>query len=182
MHRTEESITSRRERRTHNGRLAARLGALLLLAAPSAALAQYAVPWESPQLLRPGSPAGISILYVDYGLGPFGGKGAALVIRSETVPGGFGLHLSAAHGPGDKINLAGGNVNLAAGLDASAPLLKASAQFPLDVIWTWGLGGSYGEHVQIAVPIGVAAALAKSSSRLIPYASARAVAEGRVGS
>jgi hypothetical protein len=148
-------------------------------------LAQYALSWESPQLLRPGSPAGLTIMAIDYGLDPFGGLGAAMVYRSKMAPGGFGLRVSAAHGPGEQLAFAGGNVNIAGGIDASSPLLRASPQFPLDVIWTWGVGGSYGEHIQIALPVGVAAARAVSASaarRFNPYASARAVLEGRVGS
>jgi hypothetical protein len=196
MHRTEEGCPQRlcstafvrhhcarcEHYAKRRGSVATRLCALLMLTAPSAALAQ--IPWESPQLLRPGSPAGLSILYVDYGLDPLGGRGAALIFRSKTAPAGFALRVSAAHGAGDHLNFAGGNVNLAAGFDVSDPLLKASGQFPLDVIWTWGIGGSYGEHVQIALPVGLAAARTgpARTQKFYPYASARAVAEGRIGS
>src|SRR5262245_56728262 len=184
MHQTEPCATScrRAERYGSVARYAGRLCALLMLAAPCAALAQ--ILWESPQLIRPGSPAGVSILYVDYGLDPLGGRGAALIFRTETAPKGFALRVSAAHGAGDHLKFAGGNVNLAAGFDVSDALLKASSQFPLDVIWTWGVGDSYGEHVQIALPVSLAAGrpVLARAQWFNPYVSARAVAEGRIGS
>ena len=150
------------------------LGAVLLLSAPG--LTQAQLPWESPQLLRPGSPAGWSILFIDYGLDPFPGLGGALVYRTDPAPQGLGFRASAAQGLGDKVNVAGG-------LDWTASLLRAAGGFPLDLMWVSGAGATYGEYVQVAVPIGVAGGrtLSGKSVWFNPYSSARAVLEGRMG-
>ncbi len=146
----------------------------LALLAPGMLLAQLA--WESPLMLRPGAPAGYSFVFIDYGLSPYTGLGGAIVWRAEPAPRGIGLRASAAQGMGDKLNFAGG-------VDMSGPLLRSSNGFPLELIWTSGAGASYGEYVEVGVPIGVAGGRSVSSESVWfnPYTSARAVLEGRLG-
>ncbi|MGH7469375.1 MAG: hypothetical protein ACRENP_15595 [Longimicrobiales bacterium] len=168
------TATTTRVSRAWLARLTAGLFGLLLLAAPTSARAQ--LPWESPQLLRPGAPAGWSVMFIDYGLDPNSGLGGALAYRTEPAPRGLGWRASVAQGLGDKLNFAGG-------VDISAPLLRAANGFPLDLIWTGGAGGSYGEYIQIALPVGVAGGRSLSAEHVWfnPYTSARAVLEGRLG-
>jgi hypothetical protein len=155
-----------------------RFKALLTLAALSVtpAFAAGQLPWESPHLLSPSARAGVSFMLVDYGLAPSRGLGGSVVWRTADAPRGLGLRFSAAEGTGDQLNLAGG-------VDVTAPIMRASADFPLDLIWTSGAGLSYGEHFEVAVPLGVAGGRALASPNLWfnPYASARAMLEGRFG-
>ncbi|MGH7459763.1 MAG: hypothetical protein ACREMA_01885 [Longimicrobiales bacterium] len=147
----------------------------LALLAPRLANAQMA--WEAPQMLRPGAPAGWSILAFDYGLDPFDGRGAGFIYRAEPAPAGIGLRGSVAMALGDKLNYAGG-------FDVSRSLLRASdGQFPVDLMLSSGLGGSYGEYIEVAVPVTVSGGRSVSSGsvRFNPYAGARGVLEGRFG-
>jgi hypothetical protein len=149
-------------------------GLVILLSTPAMAQAQLA--WESPQFLRPGSPAGWSFLFVDYGLDPFPGRGGAVIYRTDVAPRGLGFRGSVAQGLGDKLNFAGG-------VDLTASLLRATGDFPLDLMWVSGAGATYGEYTQVAVPLGVAGGRTLSAEKIWfnPYSSARAVLEGRIG-
>src|SRR5215208_5623519 len=71
------------------------------------------LPWESPQLVTPGSPAGLSMMFVDYGLDPNPGLGGLVMWRAK--PEGLGFRGSVAQGIGNKLNVAGG-------VDLFAPL------------------------------------------------------------
>jgi hypothetical protein len=150
---------------------------VLALALLAPALAQAQVAWEAPQMLRPGAPAGWSLVFIDYGLDPFNGLGGGFIYRAEPAPAGIGLRGSVAMGLGDKLNYAGG-------IDFSRSLLRAAdGQFPLDLMWSGGLGGSYGEYIELAIPVTVSGGRSVSSGSVWfnPYAGARAVLEGRLG-
>jgi hypothetical protein len=62
-------------------------------------------------------------------------------------------------------------------------LLRKSAEFPLDLMMTYGAGASWGEYLQIALPVGISGGRMYESPtfRFNPYTSARAVAEGYAG-
>ena len=154
-----------------------RRSAAFLIAAfsfgPLAASAQ--LPWESPILLRPGAPRGVTVMAVDYGLDPHNGLGAMMSWRSDDAPHGLGFRFAAALGLGDKLNYAGG-------FDRSGPLLSGTTQFPMELIWFTGAGATYGEYVQVAVPLGVAVGRSSTSRAAFnPYVSARGVFEARFG-
>jgi hypothetical protein len=155
-------------------RFPALVGLLLLGSALENAAAQ--APWESPQLLAPASPEGVGLYIVDWGLGPGDGVGLMLAWRGQPAPGGIGLRGGAARGFDDDIIVAGG-------VDLSLPVFNASAEFPLDVIWTSGVGAAYGDYLQIGVPVGFAAGRAMGSETIWfnPYLSTRAVFEGYFG-
>ena len=158
-------------------RINVRSVALLIAATLSAPVAVGAqLPWESPTLLRPGSPRGVSLMAVDYALDPHSGLGAMMYWRSDDAPHGLGFRFGAALGLGDKLNFAGG-------VDHSAPLLRGTPQFPMELIWFTGAGATYGEYVQVAVPLGVAVGRSSTSKAAFnPYVSARGVYEARFGS
>ncbi len=154
--------------------MSALLLAAIALVLPLTANAQ--VPWESPSLLRPGAPAGVSLMFIDYELDPHSGLGGVLAWRSAEAPHGFGFRVSAARGLGDQ-------PNYAVGMDRSGSLLRGRTEFPLDLIWVAGAGASYGEHLQFALPVGVAVGRSVSANAVTfnPYTSARAVLEARLG-
>lgn len=131
--------------------------------------------WDSPLMVAPATPPGLSLLFIDYGLDPNPGVGGLVVWRPEA--GGLGFRASAARGLGNKLNYAGG-------IDVGGPLLPATPQFPLTVNWISGIGGSYGDYSQLALPLAVAAGRPVASERLWlhPYAALRAVVEARFGS
>ena len=149
--------------------------ALVLTAVAGPAAAQ--APWDSPRMLAPRSPAGLGLIVVDWGLDPGDGVGALLTWRADPAPGGAGFRAGAARGIDD--DLIG-----VAGIDYSLPVLEASADFPLDLIWTVGAGASYGEYLQLAVPVGLAAGRSVESGTLWlnPYLSARVVFASFFGS
>jgi hypothetical protein len=149
------------------------IGALLAMTT-SAASAQ--VPWETPQLLAPHAPRGVGMLAASYATAPGDGWGAVITWRGADAPIGLGFRIAAGQGRGER-NAIG------AGIEASAWIARASAAFPLDLIWTSGIGGAYGHSVQIALPLGVAAgrSFGREGVWFNPYASSRVIIEGRVG-
>lgn len=135
------------------------------------------VPWESPMMLAPGSPPGLGLLFVDFGLAPNDGMGGLLTWRNQSAPGGFGMRLAATRGGTE------GDVQISGGMDVSVPMFTRSATFPLDVIWTSGAGAAWGDYLQIAVPAGFAVGRTLSGPAIWfnPYFSTRVVFEAFVG-
>ena len=148
--------------------------ALLILCWNSPAVAQ--LPWETPQLLAPHTPAGVGVLLASYAAAPGDGWGALLTLRKHDAPTGLGFRLAAGEGRG-------GRPALAAGVEASAWLARASETFPVDMIWMTGFGGSYGSSAQVALPVGVAAGRQFGGEAVwfSPYAATRVILEGRFG-
>lgn len=147
--------------------------ALLLLSSASGA-AQ--VPWETPQLVAPHAPRGVSLMGTSYAAAPGDGWGVVVAVRTDNAPAGFGFRIVGGRGRG-------GENAIGAGIEGAAWVVRASAGFPLDVIATTGIGGSYGHSAQIALPVGLAAARSMGDDAFWfnPYVSARAIMEGRLG-
>lgn len=148
------------------------LGLSALTAVPAAAQ----IPWESPQMLSPASPEGVGLFLADWGLGPGDGVGLLITWRGEGGAGGTGLRAGAARGLGDDMIVVGG-------IDYSVPVLRAGDSFPLDVLWSVGAGASYGDYLQVGVPVGFAAGRPVESGTLWlnPYLSGRVAFEAFVG-
>jgi hypothetical protein len=146
----------------------------LVCAAGSTAYAQ--VPWESPQLLAPATLAGVSLMYVDYGLRPNDGTGMLATYRHADAPRGFGLRLAGTLPQENDIRLSGG-------VDVAVPMFQHSPTFPLDVVWTSGLGASFGDYYSIGLPVGVSASRVMEGDNIWfqPYTAARVVLEGYFG-
>jgi hypothetical protein len=142
---------------------------------PGNALGQ--LPWESGSLPGPNAQPGMSLLFLDYGLDPNSGYGGAFAWRTPMNDRLLGLHASAARGLGNRLNYAGG-------VDVSGELLARSRQSPVAVTWFSGLGASYGEYLEMALPIGLAfgRSFERTAISVRPHASARTVLEGRIGS
>lgn len=151
------------------------LAVALLVLGASTSTAQ--LPWETPQLLAPHAPRGLGVLAASYAAAPGDGWGVVLTWRGADAPNGLGLRLTAGRGR------AGDNA-IGAGIEASGWISRATQAFPLDMIWTTGVGGSYGRSGQIALPMGIAAGRGFGGQGNVwfnPYGSARAIIEGRVG-
>lgn len=150
------------------------LGGALLLVSASGVDAQ--VPWETPQLLAPHAPRGVSLLATSYAAAPGDGWGVVVAVRTGAAPHGLGFRIAGGRGRGGE-NAIGG------GLEAARWITRASTAFPVDIIATTGIGGSYGHSTQIAVPIGLAAgsSLGDAAFWFNPYVATRVIIEGRVG-
>jgi hypothetical protein len=148
----------------------------IALAGAITGAAHAQVPWESPQLLAPGTRAGLTMMYVDYGLRPDDGTGLLMAWRGADAPHGMGLRLAGTLPQEDDIRLSGG-------VDIGVPMFDHSAAFPLDVMWTSGFGASYGDYYSVGFPVGAAASrvFAGDNVWLLPYTSARMVLEGYFG-
>lgn len=141
---------------------------LVLLALPTSLAAQIA--WETPRMIGPESPGGVGVYWLHASaLGP-------------DVDGGFGTWTLPT--TGGALRLRGGaavdeddNVSAFGGLDLRAPIASHTAEQPLDLVWTAGIGASSalegGQHVVVTVPMGVGAGRSWSSGAiwLAPYVS-----------
>lgn len=150
--------------------------AAIALAVPSGSAVHAQVPWESPQLLAPATRAGLTLMYVDYGLRPDDGTGLLMTWRGADAPRSIGFRLAGTLPRRDDIRVSGG-------LDIAVPMFDHSPTFPLDVIWTSGFGASYGDYYSVGFPVGVAASRVFRGENVWvhPYTSARAVLEGYFG-
>jgi hypothetical protein len=146
----------------------------LLIGTAGALRAQ--VPWETPQLLAPHAPRGVSLVATSYASAPGDGWGVVVAVRTGDAPSGLGFRIAGGQGRGGENALGGG-------IEAAAWIMRASPAFPLDIIGLTGLGASYGHSTQIALPIGLSAgrSLGDESFWFNPYVSARAIIEGRMG-
>lgn len=147
---------------------------LLMLAGADQARAQ--LPWETPQLLAPHAPRGVSVMAASYAAAPGDGWAAMLMWRKADAPTGLGFRLAAGFGRG-------GREAVAAGIEGSAWIARVSESFPVDMIWTTGIGGSYGSSAQIALPVGISAGRSFGDDAMWfnPYAATRVIVEGRFG-
>jgi hypothetical protein len=147
---------------------------LLLLAYATAANAQ--LPWETPSLMAPHAPRGLGVLAASYAAAPSDGWGVMVTWRGADAPTGLGFRVAVGEGRGGRHALAGG-------VEGSAWIARVSENFPVDMIWTTGIGGSYGSSAQIALPIGLAAGrqFGQQSVWFNPYAATRVIVEGRFG-
>jgi hypothetical protein len=151
-----------------------RLTCLIAIASPLSLSAQ--MPWEGASLPGPNSRPGVSLLFLDYGLDPNSGYGGAWVWRTALNEKLMGLHASAARGLSDRVNYAGG-------VDLMGRLFSRNVDTRVASSWFAGAGASYGEFLEIAVPVGIAMghSIERNTLSLYPYISARAALEGRVG-
>jgi hypothetical protein len=122
------------------------VGLFLAFSALGASQASAQVRWESPLLVGPGSPGGLSLFLVDPGeglgaMGQWQGKGEASRL-------GFRVGLAETHY---------GDLAVFGGVDFTGPLYSHSDEFPLDVIWVTGvgMGVAAGDYTVVTIPLGV---------------------------
>ena len=102
------------------------------------------VPWDSPFLVGPGSPQGLSLLLVD----PGPGLGAMVQWTGPARNVRVGYRLGLGEDRHDDLVAFGG-------VDLSGPLATHGPDFPLDVIWVTGVGAGVGNESLVSVPVGV---------------------------
>lgn len=148
------------------------LAAGLLLLAPTGASAQ--VHWDSPFNLGPGVVSGLAVQLVDPD--PGDGVGAMVSWRRSPVPGGPGFRVGVAEGFRDDVAVFGG-------VDVSGALMARDEEFPVDLIWAAGAGGSVGDHALLSFPAGlfVGRTFTGDEIRFVPYAGPRLDLDAHLG-
>ena len=140
---------------------------------PEGAGAQTA--WDSPLLLAPSTPAGVGFFLLDPH--PRNALAAMVTYRARRTPGGMGLRFGVAEEVFDDIAIFGG-------ADFTGPLLDATEEFPLDIIWVAGVGASFsGDLFEVGFPLGISLGRVfdTESARFVPYLSPRIVLDGKFG-
>lgn len=150
-------------------RLSGLMVALFLLAG---AEASAQVPWESPLLVGPGSPAGWSVLMAD----PGAGLGVLAHWHGRARGTRLGLRFGLAEAPRDDLAVFGG-------ADLSGPLHSRNEDFPLDVVWLTGFGMGAGDHALVTIPFGISLGrgFAAEDVWIHPYVSPRLVVDAFMG-
>ncbi len=167
-----------RRRRSIPHRAVSAVAAILMaggLFAGGAAPGTAQVAWESPMMLAPGTPAGVGFFLTD----PHPGDLLAVMVtyRAQTAPRGMGLRFGITEEEFDEISIFGG-------ADFSGPLLPATDEFPLDVIWIAGVGAGFSDdEFVVGFPLGISAGRVfdTESARFTPYLSPRLVLNGEFG-
>lgn len=130
------------------------------------------VPWESPLLIGPASPGGVSFFLVD----PGDGLGAMAQWQASGTSRRVGFRIGLAETHDDRMSVFGG-------VDFTGPIGSHSADFPLDVIWVTGLGVGVRDDALLTIPMGV------SMGRLVteegfwfhPYLAPRLIVDAYLG-
>lgn len=148
--------------------------AALTLGAPSA---HGQIPWESPMLLSPGAPGGVSLHFVRFDYSIENSLGAVATFRPQSGVGGTGYRVAVAEGNLDH------ELAFAGGLDWSGMLQERNRDFPVDLMWFAGLGAGYADYLTVSVPFGIAfgRTLEGRAAWFSPYMSTRAVVEQGFG-
>jgi hypothetical protein len=131
------------------------------LLVPSAARAQIA--WDTPLLIAPNEAPGWGLYLAEvYG----GDLGVIGTWRSPSWN--FGVR-------GGLAEANDGDLGILAGIDFSGALVRATAEFPLDVDWVFGGGIGTGNGVRISLPAGliVGYSFPAEGVTFTPYASPR---------
>lgn len=122
------------------GRAVMVVGAALALTTTSAA---GQVGWESPLLAAPAQQAELGVFLTDMAGGDLGVMG-----MWRGGDGSLGLRVGLADDARDEIAVFGG-------VDYQRPLIRHSADFPLDVEWVLGAGLSIGDRTIVSIPAGL---------------------------
>lgn len=146
------------------------LAAVLMALGVSPASAQ--VPWESPLLLGPGSPGGVSFFLVD----PAEGLGAMAQWQGRERERRLGFRAGVAEDYKDDLAAFGG-------VDFTGPLLTHSEEFPLDLIWVTGMGLGVGDAAVVSIPVGLSLGrvLTEQDLWFHPYVATRLVVDAFLG-
>lgn len=141
--------------------------AVALFATP----ARAQVAWDTPMFVAPSTPTGWGLYLVDPA--PGDGIGFMGTWRSSSD---IGYRLGLAEG-------FGGDLAVFGGIDVSANLLQADADFPLDMDWVAGVGAGVGDYVLFSVPLGLTMGrlLQAETLTLNPYFAPRLVMDAAIG-
>lgn len=122
----------------------------LVVAALSAILsvpASAQIAWDSPALISPSVPAGVSVFLMD----PAGGDlGGLVTYRHAAGPVGLGYRLGIAEEAGPN-----GDLAVAGGFDVSGFLSRAVEGSEVDLMWWSGGGLGIGSETLVTIPLGL---------------------------
>jgi len=135
----------------------------------SSASAQVA--WDSPFLAPPRPAPGLGIFLMDVAGGDIG----AMFTWQPTARS-WGFRLGIAEQFDDDIAVYGG-------ADVSGAITRSRADFPLDIDWVLGLGGSIGNDFVLSVPAGITIGhtFDTEGARFTPYLTPRVVLDAFFG-
>lgn len=103
------------------------------------------IAWESPALISPAAPAGVSVFLMD----PHGGDlGGLVTYRHSAGPVGLGYRLALAEDNS-------GDLAVAGGFDASGFLSRAVEGSEVDLMWWSGGGLGIGDETVVTIPLGL---------------------------
>ena len=115
--------------------------------AVAAAPASGQIAWESPALISPAAPSGISLFLIEAAGGELG---ALATYRAAAGPVGYGFRLAVADEGGPE-----GDVAIAGGVDVSGYLSRAVEGSEVDLIWWSGGGVGIGSETLVTIPLGL---------------------------
>jgi len=135
----------------------------------SGASAQVA--WDSPFLMPPRPTPGLGVFLMDVAGGDIG----AMFTWQPTARS-LGFRLGIAEQRDDDIAIFGG-------ADVSGAITRATRDFPLDVDWVFGIGGSIGDDFLLSVPAGISLGhtFPAEGARFTPYLTPRVVLDAWFG-
>ena len=121
--------------------------AAIILTAALAVPASAQIAWDSPALISPVAPAGVSLFLMDASGGELGGLAT---YRHEAGPVGLGYRFAVADEGG-----ADSGVAVAAGFDVSGFLSRGVEGSEVDVVWWSGGGVGVGNETVVSIPLGI---------------------------
>ena len=119
--------------------------------------------WDSPALVSPVAPAGVSLLLLDAAGGELGGLAT---FRHDAGPVGMGYRLSIVDQGG-----VDGGIAVSGGVDISGFLSRAVEGSEVDVVWWSGGGVGLGDETLVTIPVGLVIGWSGSGGDVIlsPY-------------
>ncbi|HWV56994.1 MAG TPA: hypothetical protein VNZ57_05930 [Longimicrobiales bacterium] len=134
---------------------------ILSITVSGRALAQA---WDTPTFLPPRLTEEIGAGLID----PEGADWGLVGFWRQPGPVGFGVRAGF---------VTGGDATFLVGTEFFAPVFPITDREPLAMLWTAGLGGAFGDHTEIRIPVGVTAGVLVpmgAGLALQPYAHPRA--------
>ena len=121
------------------------------------------IKWDSPPLISPVVPAGLSVFVLNAASGDLG---ALATLRQTAGPVGIGYRAAIAEEDGS------GDIAFAGGVDISGFLSRAVEGSEIDVIWWSGAGLGFGNETLFSAPVGIILGWSGSGTDVIlsPYA------------
>ena len=140
-----------------------------LLTAALAVPASAQIAWESPALISPVAPSGLSLFLLEAAGGDLGALGT---YRRGTGPVGYGFRFAIADegGPDSDVAVAGG-------VDLSGFLSRAVEGSEVDLVWWSGAGIGVGGETLLTIPLGLIVGWSGSGGDIVlsPYGGAHVV-------
>jgi hypothetical protein len=155
---------------------AAVAAALLSLSTPAGAQ----IPWDTPRLVGPESPGGFAVYWL---------RSSALTVETDAA-----MATWALPGMGGAVIVRGGagvddddDLSVFGGIDLRAPIARHTAELPLDLEWSAGLGAGSrtgdGRYLVVTLPMAVSAGRSWSSGSiwLAPYVAMGVALDLKIG-